>query len=58
MDIGIGSIFRQPDTQGRIKVVHVITRLDRGGSAQNTLLTCLGLTERYELVVVLSLIHI
>ncbi len=52
MDIGIGSIFRQPDTQGRIKVVHVITRLDRGGSAQNTLLTCLGLTERYELVLV------
>jgi glycosyltransferase involved in cell wall biosynthesis len=52
LDIGIGSIFRQPDTQGRIKVVHVITRLDRGGSAQNTLLTCLGLTERYELVLV------
>ena len=38
--------------KGRIKVVHVITRLDRGGSAQNTLLTCLGLTERYELVLV------
>jgi glycosyltransferase involved in cell wall biosynthesis len=36
----------------RIKVVHVITRLDSGGSAQNTLLTCLGLTERYELVLV------
>ncbi|NVM25417.1 MAG: glycosyltransferase [Desulfobacterales bacterium] len=36
----------------RIKIVHVITRLDRGGSAQNTLLTCLGLTERYELVLV------
>jgi len=36
----------------RIKVLHVITRLDRGGSAQNTLLTCLGLTERYELVLV------
>ena len=35
-----------------IKVLHVITRLDRGGSAQNTLLTCLGLTERYELVLV------
>jgi len=52
LDIGIGSIFRQPDTQDRIKVVHVITRLDRGGSAQNTLLTCLGLTERYELVLV------
>jgi glycosyltransferase involved in cell wall biosynthesis len=36
----------------RIKILHVITRLDRGGSAQNTLLTCLGLTERYELVLV------
>jgi len=38
--------------KGRIKVVHVITRLDRGGSAQNTLLTCLGLTERYEMILV------
>ena len=36
----------------RTKILHVITRLDRGGSAQNTLLTCLGLTERYELVLV------
>ena len=36
----------------KIKVIHVITRMDRGGSAQNTLLTCLGLTERYELVLV------
>lgn len=27
------------------KVIHIITRLDRGGSAQNTLLTCLGLNE-------------
>jgi len=36
----------------RIKIAHIITRLDRGGSAQNTLLTCLGLTERYELVLV------
>ena len=38
--------------KNRIKILHVITRLDRGGSAQNTLLTCLGLTERYELVLV------
>ena len=38
--------------QGKIKVVHVITRLDRGGSAQNTLLTCHELNERYDMVVV------
>ncbi|MEE8300727.1 MAG: glycosyltransferase family 4 protein [Desulfatiglandales bacterium] len=36
--------------QVRTKVLHVITRLDRGGSAQNTLLTCQGLSERYEMV--------
>ncbi len=36
-----------------IKVVHIITRLDRGGSAQNTLLTCLGLSkERYEVILI------
>lgn len=33
-----------------IKIVHIITRLDRGGSAQNTLLTCLGLNGKYDLV--------
>lgn len=38
--------------QVRTKVLHVITRLDRGGSAQNTLLTCQGLSERYEMVLV------
>ena len=27
----------------KIRVLHIITRLDMGGSAQNTLLTCLGL---------------
>jgi glycosyltransferase involved in cell wall biosynthesis len=27
----------------KIKVLHIITRLDMGGSAQNTLLSCLGL---------------
>lgn len=27
---------------GPYKVIHVITRLDRGGSAQNTLLTAIG----------------
>jgi len=36
----------------RIKILHVITRLDRGGSAQNTLLTCLALAERYEIILV------
>ena len=39
------------------KIVHVITRLDMGGSAQNTLLTCLGLTERYDLVLACGLSH-
>jgi glycosyltransferase involved in cell wall biosynthesis len=34
------------------KVIHIITRLDMGGSAQNTLLTCLGLNERYDLILV------
>jgi len=32
------------------KVIHIITRLDMGGSAQNTLLTCIGLAEKYDLV--------
>ena len=27
----------------KIRVLHIITRLDMGGSAQNTLLSCLGL---------------
>ena len=34
------------------KVVHIITRLDMGGSAQNTLLTCRGLSRKYEIVLV------
>jgi glycosyltransferase involved in cell wall biosynthesis len=34
-----------------IKNLHVITRLDMGGSAQNTLLTCLGLSKlSYEVI--------
>jgi len=33
-----------------IKVIHIITRMDRGGSAQNTLLTCHELSEKYELI--------
>jgi len=36
----------------KIKVIHIITRLDRGGSAQNTLLTCHELSQRYEMVLV------
>ena len=33
-----------------IKILHIITRLDMGGSAQNTLQTCLGLGEKYKMV--------
>jgi glycosyltransferase involved in cell wall biosynthesis len=39
----------------KIKVLHLITRLDRGGSAQNTLLTCLGLNGKHELVLAYGL---
>ena len=35
---------------GNIKVLHIITRLDRGGSAQNTLLTCQELIQKYDVV--------
>jgi glycosyltransferase involved in cell wall biosynthesis len=41
------------DTAGgqRIRVLHLITRLDRGGSAENTLLTVIGLdTKRYKVM--------
>jgi len=34
------------------KIMHIITRLDMGGSAQNTLLTCRELAGRYETVLV------
>jgi glycosyltransferase involved in cell wall biosynthesis len=34
------------------KIMHIITRLDMGGSAQNTLLTCRELGGRYETVLV------
>ncbi len=37
------------------KIVHIITRMDKGGSAQNTLLTCLALSRRYEQVLVYGL---
>ena len=35
-----------------IKIVHIITRLDKGGSAINTLFTCLGLRKKYKLLLV------
>jgi glycosyltransferase involved in cell wall biosynthesis/peptidoglycan/LPS O-acetylase OafA/YrhL len=34
------------------KILHILTRLDMGGSAQNTLLTCRELAHRYETVLV------
>lgn len=34
------------------KILHIITRLDMGGSAQNTLLTCRELSSKYEMVLV------
>ena len=38
--------------QQTLKIMHIITRLDMGGSAQNTLLTCRELAETYEMVLV------
>ena len=39
--------------EGKIKVLHIITRLDKGGSAENTMLTVLGLARQgYEIVLV------
>ncbi|MBS1239168.1 MAG: hypothetical protein H6R38_486, partial [Deltaproteobacteria bacterium] len=34
------------------KIMHIITRLDMGGSAQNTLLTCRELAMGYETLLV------
>jgi hypothetical protein len=34
------------------KIVHIITRLDRGGSAENTRLTCHELSNKYEIFMV------
>jgi glycosyltransferase involved in cell wall biosynthesis len=39
------------------KIMHIITRLDMGGSAQNTLLTCKKLSVKYEMVLVHGLSH-
>lgn len=33
-------------------IIHVITRLDMGGSAQNTLQSCLGTADRYRVILV------
>lgn len=39
------------------KVLHIITRLDKGGSAENTLLTCIGLNKKiYEVALVSGLV--
>jgi len=39
--------------QKKHKIIHIITRLDKGGSAENTLLTVLGLDEKkYEVILV------
>jgi glycosyltransferase involved in cell wall biosynthesis len=35
-----------------LKILHIITRLDMGGSARNTLLTCSGLAGKYRMVLV------
>ena len=37
------------------KIFHIITRLDMGGSAQNTLLTCLELSGKFEMVLACGL---
>jgi glycosyltransferase involved in cell wall biosynthesis len=39
------------------KVLHIITRLDMGGSAQNTLLSCKELSGKYEILLVHGLSH-
>ena len=39
------------------KILHIITRLDMGGSAQNTLLTCKELSSKYEIILVHGLSH-
>ncbi|MBW2490931.1 MAG: glycosyltransferase family 1 protein, partial [Deltaproteobacteria bacterium] len=36
----------------RNKIIHIITRLDMGGSAQNTLQTCKKLSGKYETILV------
>jgi hypothetical protein len=35
-----------------VKILHIITRLDMGGSAQNTLYSCKELSPKYEIILV------
>ncbi|MCS7185121.1 MAG: hypothetical protein NZ870_04285, partial [bacterium] len=39
-------------TEGKKKVVHIITRLETGGSSENTILTCLGLKDKYDVYLI------
>jgi glycosyltransferase involved in cell wall biosynthesis len=39
------------------KVLHIITRMDMGGSAQNTLLTCCKLSGKYDMTLIHGLSH-
>jgi len=46
------------DSMERIKVIHVITRFDKGGAAENTFLTVKGLDKnRYEVILIRGLSH-
>ena len=41
---------------GKVKVIHIITRFDKGGSAENTLLTVRGLDKkRYDIILIKGL---
>ena len=40
-----------------VKILHIITRLDMGGSAQNTILSCIGLADKYEIILAAGLSH-
>ncbi len=43
---------------GKIKIIHVITRFDKGGSSENTFLTVRGLDKtRYEVILIKGLSH-
>ncbi len=45
-------------SMGNIKVIHVITRFDKGGAAENTFLTVTGLDKnRYEVILIRGLSH-
>jgi glycosyltransferase involved in cell wall biosynthesis len=45
-------------SMGKIKVIHIITRFDKGGAAENTFLTVKGLdSSRYEVILIRGLSH-